>query len=185
MTRGKPGATLAAVVGCLVAVITVAFAAYGLWDRKSMIICKRSPHLSQISAVESAVNNFQIEYGFLPSSEPRLKTDNPAGIKLLAVLLGMERESPEMVNKRRIWFLSTKEVSERKGGLLYNSTRDSVEGLFDAWGNPLIVELDVENRGELLINYGPRTVELKGRAVAAYSAGKDKKIGTQDDLRNW
>jgi hypothetical protein len=133
-------------------------------------------------AVELAVNNFYTDYGSLPDVGDKVQTDTAAGVRLLTILLGSEEESgtPQQ-NPRATKYLSVKETKTKVKGLLYDASGKSVVGLYDSWGNPFVVELDVDNDECLRLKIGAGTVELKGKRVAVYSAGADKKLGTSDD----
>jgi hypothetical protein len=137
-------------------------------------------------AVELAVNNFYTDYGSLPDVGDKVQTDTATGVRLLTILLGSEEESgtPQQ-NPRATKYLSVKETKTKVKGLLYDASGKSVVGLYDSWGNPFVVELDVDNDQCLRLKIGAGTVELKGKRVAVYSAGADKKLGTSDDVRSW
>lgn len=138
-----------------------------------------------VRGLEEAVDNYMKEYGRLPSSSSGSETAGKEGRELLTVLLGMETESPEMKNPRAIKFLPVKEGEGRKDGLIYDETYHRIEGLFDGWGRPYVVMMDVTNKGALRFNHGSGAIELPGKLVAAYSTGADGKAGTRDDIRSW
>lgn len=114
-----------------------------------------------------------------------MQTDGSGGVRFLNVLLGLEGDSAQKQNLRDIKFLSAKEAKGRKVGLKYDEEGNRVEGLYDLWGNPYIVEINVKNEDKLRFNHGGRIIELLGRSVAAYSPGKDGKPGTADDVVTW
>ena len=137
-------------------------------------------------AVELAVNNFFTDYGHLPDVGDKVQTDTADGVRLLTILLGSEGHSgPPQQNPRATKYLSVKETKTKVKGLLYDASGKSVVGLYDSWGNPYVVELDVDNDQCLRLRIGAGTVELKGKRVAVYSAGADKKLGTSDDVKGW
>ncbi|MES2921978.1 MAG: DUF4190 domain-containing protein [Verrucomicrobiota bacterium] len=137
-------------------------------------------------ALVSAVDNFYTEYGALPNVGSRVTTDSPEGRKLLSILLGLDEKSDKSLNSRGIKFLSVKEAkANRSGGLVYSGSGNSVEGLYDSWGNPFTVELDADYNEELHFTVASRAVDLNGRRAVAYSPGADKKLGTADDVINW
>jgi hypothetical protein len=135
-------------------------------------------------ALESAVNNFHLEYDVLPTADGHLRTDGSDGARFLSVLLGKEEGSSKQ-NFRDIKFLSVREAKGRKNGLSYSATGNRVEGLYDSWGNPFIVKMNVKKEDKLRFMLGDRFIELQGRTVAVYSAGKDEKPGTADDVKTW
>lgn len=146
--------------------------------------CKRTTELSTCVALESAVNNFHIEYGAIPKVATKVRTNTPEGVKLLTILLGMEKSAaPE--NGRAIKFLSVKEGKDAKNGLIYDPTGASVVGLFDRWGSPYTVMLDQDDDEQFQVGQGKMTKTLKGRRVAVTSPGKDGRPGTPDDIVTW
>jgi prepilin-type N-terminal cleavage/methylation domain-containing protein len=144
-------------------------------------------------AVESAVNTFYSEYGYMPVEvsdtediQP-IRTDDP---KLLTVLLGKNEQTQPPLNRKEIQFLVVKEgqrVGNRgKGGLVYSADGNSVIGLFDPWGNPFFVALDTNYDDRLEVTLGSRPSQrLNGRKVAVYSAGSDQQLGTTKDVKTW
>ena len=154
-------------------------------ERTGLTTCKKSTDLATATALESAVQNFYTEYGKLPYAESRVITDTPEGVKFLTILLGLDENAPPLVNTRAIKFLSVKEGKSRRNGLIYGASGNAVDGLFDSWGNPYTVELDSQYREHLHFIIGKRSIDLKGRRVAAYSPGPDHKLGTSDDVRTW
>ena len=136
-------------------------------------------------ALESGIINFYTEYGNLPNVGNQVSTDTPEGIKLLTILLGLERNAGNHENQRDINFLGAKEGKDKRNGLIYNATGTAVEGLYDAWGNPYNLALGIRNEERVQFSIGTQTFDLKGRWTAVFSAGPDKKLGTSDDLRSW
>jgi hypothetical protein len=137
------------------------------------------------SSLASAVENFYGEYNRLPDvGGDRFQTNGPAGKKLLEILLVMEGPQPEPQNGRSVIFLQGKEAKGRKDGIAYGPD-DSVEGVFDVFGNPYTVVLNSEYEDELVFQYGGQSVKLRGKQVAVWSVGEDGKEGTKDDLKSW
>ncbi len=155
---------------------------------------RKTTALATATAIETAVNNFYTEYGSMPSdgsADIVLKTDAAPGIKMLEVLLGMEGTGTNVLNTRAIKFLSVREGKGKKNGLIYNTTGTAIEGLFDPWGGPFHVMLDLDYDEKLdipssVLN-GGRT--LNGRRVAVWSLGNDGVKGTggkkSDDVVTW
>jgi hypothetical protein len=137
------------------------------------------------NALESAVNSFYIEYGKLPVVANRVTTHSPQGVEFLNILFGFKEKSADPQNSRQIKFLSIREGKNRKNGLIYSESGDSVDGLFDPWGNPYTVILDTDHDELLRFKIADKDVELKGRRVAVFSPGADQKEGTVDDIRTW
>ena len=147
-------------------------------------IAKKTTALATETAVESSITNFYKDYGTLPKVPTEVKTNTPAGVELLTILRGMET-SATLQNIRGIKFLSVREGKNGKNGLIYDPSGAFIVGLYDPWGNPYTVVLDHDYDEQLHFTYGGRTVDLRGRRVAAYSPGKDGKPGTADDILTW
>jgi hypothetical protein len=154
-------------------------------SRGEMTTNRKTTSLATAIAIESAVNCFYIEYGTMPDVGTRVKTDTPEGVKLLVILLGLEDKAANPQNKRGVKFLSVKEGKDHRNGLVYSPKGDRPEGLYDRWANPYTVELDTQYREQLQFTIASRAVDLKGRRVAVYTPGPDKKLGTSDDVRTW
>ena len=138
-----------------------------------------------VCSVEAAVNQFNAEYGKLPIASERILLSGPGGVGFLTILLGNEKDSADRQNPKGIRFLSAREAKNRRGGIQYGDIGAKVEGFFDPWGNPYVVILDVKNEGGLHFDHGSKTVDLPGKSVAVYSAGKDGKVGNTDDIKTW
>lgn len=182
--RRRSGFTLVELLVVIAIIVVLAAAGFGAgtiaMNRAKVVTSKASA-----TAIVSAVNSFYTDYGALPDVGDSVKTDRGQGPKLLEILLGLEGKSGKMQNPRGNKYLSVKETKTRSKGLKYSSSGNSVEGLFDDWGNPFVVELDVTYEEKLRFNHGSRPVTLNGVRVAAYSAGADKQLGTDDDIKSW
>lgn len=136
-------------------------------------------------AVESAVVQFEVEYGRLPEvGSHAFDCDDAEGRSLAEILLGMEEEDSRAQNPRKIPFLSIETPrSSAKVGLLYGKGSE-VLGIYDAWGEPFEILLRKPGeRGITLVHQG-KTVTIK-RPVVVFSKGEDKIAGTKDDVRTW
>jgi hypothetical protein len=144
---------------------------------------RRETALATASAIESAVNNFYAEYGYLPTT---LTNDTEINTKdnitdFLNILLGLDSTSGTPLNKRQIKFLTVKEGKNNKNGLIINSAGTAVTGLYDPWGGPYKVMLDADSDAHLKVN----GKALDNRLVAVWSDGSDRIAGTKDDIRTW
>jgi hypothetical protein len=129
-------------------------------------------------AIESAVNNYLIEYGEMPHrGTSDITTCTSTDKELLHVLLGEEND----MNKRSIKFLGVREGKENRNGLVYAKDGRSVIGLFDPWGEGYHVRLDLDSDQKIVV----RGEALNDRRVAVWSDGPDRKSGTQDDEEIW
>jgi prepilin-type N-terminal cleavage/methylation domain-containing protein len=171
----------------VIAIIAVLAAAGFAAGNAAIQKARKVTALASATAIETAVNNFFTEYGSMPSaasSDTTVKTDDAT---LLTVLLGLETGS-NVLNTRGVKFLSVKEGKNKKGGLIYNPNGNSVTGLYDPWGGPYNVALDLDYDEQ--VKPAPKAggaVTLNGRRVAVWSDGADYK-GTNkatDDVKTW
>lgn len=187
MSEVSPSPSSGSKVGLIVAIGGLIVAAWMIADhreRSRVTICKRSPEMAMAYDIESAVINFQTEYGRLPEGPERLATDSPEGIRLLEVLSGKETGAVRE-NSRSIKFLNVREETRGKGGIRHSNDSKRIMGVFDRWGKPLIVLLNRGDSDEFQFQHGQRTVHLKERKVAVFSAGEDRQIGSADDVTTW
>ena len=144
-------------------------------------ICKQTPDLFSATALETAANGFRVEYGRMPArgvTDIICRTDQD--IPFLLALLGMEA-GPDRLNTGSFKFLSVKEGKGKEGGLIYTEDGKSVAGLFDRWGGPYFVMLDLDGDGKVEIPKGP----VLQRRTAVWTNGPDGKPGGGDDLQTW
>ena len=161
-----------------VIVIPLLFAAGFAAGNSAITKAQKITTLATATAIEMAVNNYMTEYGTMPSegsSDTTLTTS--ADNSLLEVLLGLE----DKLNTRSIKFLSVREGSEKKNGLVYDSNGRSVVGLYDPWGGGYKVRLDLDSDEKLDVS----GESLDNRRVAVWSDGPDRKAGTKDDIKTW
>ena len=134
-------------------------------------------------SLASAVENFYGEYNRLPDvGGRRVVTAYGGGLDLLRILLALEKRGGQ--NDRSVIFLQGKEAKDQRGGIDYGDG-DTVEGVYDAFGNPYTVILNADYEDELVFQWGGREVRLRGKQVAVWSVGKDGIEGTEDDARSW
>jgi prepilin-type N-terminal cleavage/methylation domain-containing protein len=183
-TSRRSGFTLIELLVVIAIIVVLAAAGFGA-GMVAMNRAKKMTSEATATALEQAINNFYIEYGSLPNVGNKVKTNTGEGVRLLNVLLGLEGDTTKLENTRAMKLLSAKETKERSGGLRFNSTGRSAEGLYDAWGNPFTVELDVKYEERMRVTVGSKTAILNGRRCAIYSPGQDKKLGTADDIKTW
>ena len=183
-SRRRPGFTLIELLVVIAIIVVLAAAGFGA-GIVAMNNAKKIASVATAKALESAVNNFYTEYGSLPDVPERVKTDGGEGVRLLNVLLGLEENSNKMQNLRMLKLLQVVETKTRTKGLLYSANGRSAEGLYDSWGSPFTVQMDVNYEERLRISLGGKIEQLNGRRVAVYSPGADKQLGTSDDVKSW
>lgn len=150
---------------------------------------KKTTAMAAATSFISAVNSFQTENGSLPvpagtsgkDGGTRFQTDTGEGVKILNILMGKEDE----INARKIPYFQTKEGKAKKGGVIYNTQKTEVTGMYDPFGNPYYIVLDTNYEDQIKVQPGNTETILTGRKAAVYSAGADKKLGTADDVKTW
>jgi len=180
----RRGFTLIELLVVIAIIVVLAAAGFGA----GIIAMNRAKTIASVAtakALENAVNNFYTEYGSLPDVPERVQTDGGEGARLLNILLGLEENSSKMQNSRMLKLLQAVETKTRTKGLLYSANGRAAEGLYDSWGSPFHVQLDVNYEERLRVSLGSKTEQLNGRRVAVYSPGADKKLGTTDDVKSW
>lgn len=178
----------------VIAIIAV-LAGLGSAMANSMIQkAKKTTCLAAASAIETAVNNFYTEYGSMPSADTTdttLKTNATEGLDLLRVLLGIEPSTASPIhNPRGIKFLSVKEGKANKNGLIYDAAGTDITGMYDPWGGPynIILDLDYNEKISAKTKAETTAVTLNGRRVAVWSDGADGVSATgksTDDVKTW
>jgi hypothetical protein len=187
--QGRGLASAGLILGYTTTILIPSLAAAGFAAANAAIQNARTvTTVSTANAIELAVRGFHIEYATLPApgvSDTILRTDQDTAF--LHVLLGTEAPGPAAINTRSIRFLSAKEGIAGKNGLVYASPdSDRIVGLFDPWGGPYHIALDLDDDGKLSVpSAGGTTITLKGRRTAVWSNGPDRKPGTNDDIANW
>lgn len=150
--------------------------------------------------VANGVEQFYSEYHLLPDptggttednfGDP-FETDAASGIALLEIIAGLEEDNDDMQNERKLRMLSVKEADKgRRGGIVYSSDGDSIEGLFDPWGEPYYIILDYDYDGRL--EFKPSAAytydaRLNNKRVAVYSLGTDSPTNAKrkDLVKTW
>ncbi len=157
---------------------------------------------STATAIDQALNMFYSEYGTfpIPSSVDIPAPPNPLemttsgtdGQAMLEALLGNDSG----MNPRGLNFLSLKEgrvdaLTGGKDGIVYNDAGDVI-GVFDFWGNPFNVVIDVNFEERLEFTPDPAEIDgaqeirLNGRRVAVYSPGAEEGEGTVRSMaKSW
>jgi prepilin-type N-terminal cleavage/methylation domain-containing protein len=189
--RGFTLIELLVVIAIIAVLAGVGFSAGGSAIQKA----KKTTCLAAAVSIESAVNNFYTEYGSMPSDGPLDKTDTKSDTNLLKVLLGLEpTTATTRLNPRGIKFLSAKEGKANKNGLIYDTGGTDVTGMYDPWGGPyhVILDLDYDEKVAPAPSAGGG-VTLNGRRVAVWSNGADNtglsgNTGpgkATDDVKTW
>ncbi|MFA4943648.1 MAG: type II secretion system protein [Lentisphaeria bacterium] len=134
-----------------------------------------------ISALETAVRNFEATYGYLPYTGGAPTNDAaPAYSSLLDILSGQTGASPDL-NTRRMKFLE----------LQPKVSNPAQNGYEDVWGKDFHIALDYDYDGKVASGTGGVYKEVP-KTVAIWSNGPNKKDddgkpkgGGGDDINNW
>lgn len=173
----------------LLVVITIIAVLAGLSFAGVNLAIKKSKKLEgqvMASSIATAVENYYQEYNRLPDVGD--KVDTGGSEKLLQILAGLEGTGDGVENSRSVIFLQGKEAKSsksKKGGIVYSSSGDSIDGIYDPFGNSYVVILNTNYDDALEFSYGSKQVRLRGKQVAVYSPGGDKELGTSDDMKTW
>ena len=187
--RAVRGFTLVELLVVITIIVILAGAGFSAGN-SAIQKAKKTTCLAAATAIESAVNNFYTEYGSMPSDEStdtEFVTDEAAGINLLKALLGIDKT----LNPRGLKFLSAKEGKSNKNGLIYNSSSTDVTGMFDPWGGPFNVKMDLDYDEKVVVQpkgAGNLSANLNGRRVAVWSDGADGISASgkaADDVKTW
>jgi prepilin-type N-terminal cleavage/methylation domain-containing protein len=182
--RSRSGFTLIELL--VVISIIMVLAAFGFAailkvnHKKDMLVTQTG-----VTDLSMAMNAYFDTYNRMPSvgGSDELTADGQAGTELLKILLGKEDSGSEMQNPKGIAFLTTKIGKNRKqGGLIYSG--GNVEGLFDAWGQPLHIKFDEDLDNEI-----PDPIKqgdlVRQKKVIVWSFGADGKVGDNDEVKSW
>lgn len=185
--RPRRGFTLIELLVVIAIIAVLAAAGFSVGNRALNNARKVSAQATATS-LDQSVNMFFSEYGMFPiESGGGREVDTGSSPTFLNALVGRD----ESLNPRGVRFLSAKE-GRRQGeggrdGLVYGDG-NNVRGLYDPWGNPYTVILDV-NYEERLTFTTPdnRSVTLNGRRVAVYSPGvpDGEQVTTSDLVKTW
>lgn len=154
---------------------------------------KKITALATCTAIETSVNNFFTEYGYMPkdiSVDPTTPLNTKDDIEFLNVLLGLTETTTPPLNTRAIKFLTVKEGKANKNGLMYSSDGKTITGLYDPWGGKYYVMLDGDYNDAIEVKTAAgSSKKLNGRKVAVWSNGadaaKDAVGKVTDDVMTW
>jgi prepilin-type N-terminal cleavage/methylation domain-containing protein len=203
--RAVRGFTLVELLVVITIIVILAGAGFSAGN-SAIQKAKKTTCLAAATAIESAVNNFYTEYGSMPSdqstdtqpSAPLKTNDDTTGVSLLTALLGLEPSTASpMYNPRKLKFLSAKQSKSKprdavkRDGIVYDENDDDKpEGMYDPWGGPfnIIMDLDYDEKISVKTKAETTTATLNGRRVAVWSDGADGISASgkaADDVKTW
>ncbi len=187
ISRHRGGFTLIELL-VVIAIIAVLAAAGFAGGMAAINRAKRLTCQSAATALESGINQFYQEYGRLPDVGETCNTSNGQGVQLVTILLGKEASSNSMQNNKQLNFLAgMKDGKNKKGGLIYAGGSNTIEGLYDPWGNGYEITLDQDYYEEIIDPTSSGTT-LRGRRVLVWTKGADQKVGgtgADQDVKTW
>jgi len=138
--------------------------------------------INTLNGLAQAIEAFEAEYENPPNT-PSLdfETEGPQAAELVTVLLGKEDPASNMQNHHQLSFLIIQISKNKKRGGLVFSPDNKVEGIYDAWGNPLRVILRPPGQATMTFQQSGKQVTIS-RPVVVMSKGADGKWDTKDDL---
>jgi len=190
--RRPRGFTLVELLVVIAIIAVLATAGFGAANA-AIQRARKTTALAVATALESAVNNFQNDYGTYPittSGDGTTVVRTDQDVEFLEILLGMNTTE----NPRGIRYLNLKEGEGRKNGIIYAGDRSSVQGLFDPWGGAYFVAMNLSMEDKVEVSPtatavgGQSNRTLNGRNVAVWSNGADGVNGggkPTDDVKTW
>jgi len=140
---------------------------------------------SDIRVLVSAMQQYQKEYGYWPRSGSATLQDQRYGAKvpnaiIMRILNGTESrgDGGSDNNPRQINFIAMK----APGG--FAPVLDDAGNAIDPWGTPYQIVFDSNYDASCSIRdsvYG----EISGEEIVVWSAGRDRILDTEDDLKSW
>ena len=182
-TSNKPSALKQVIFGVVVAFAIAASAIVFLSSRIPRANPPELQTLTCLQALAQSIEGFENEYKKLPDvSLLDFETEGREAVKLITILLGREQGTQiDKQNPRQIAFLATRLTkNRRRGGLVYSSTNE-IEGIYDAWGEPLRIILRPPGQSTLTVPHLGKQVTTSKPAVVL-SRGPDQKWETEDDI---
>ncbi len=156
--------------------------------------------------LEIAIDGFHQDYYKLPSPEAeypsadnirkpyRAQKKDPLGSSMLRILANQET-TEDIVNHKGVEYYTPEEgKASSDTGAIGGASRDSsgnITGLYDSYGQPfhIIFNFDHDSGTDVpkitSTKSKPEIQKLSGKDSAVFSAGKDRKILSRDDVKTW
>jgi len=185
--RGFTLVELLIVIAIIMVLASLGFAGV----QTAMKRAKTVQSLNIATNVAQGIQSFYDEYGSLPSTSAtaaEINTNSGEGVTLLRVLLAQEGGGTSALNTKSINYLSIKEAKGKKAGLDYGTGTTTVNGLYDAWGEPYFIVFDDDYNDEIPNPIRFATTEpaiIRGAKAIVYSKGADRIRNTRDDVKSF
>jgi prepilin-type N-terminal cleavage/methylation domain-containing protein len=173
----------------VIAIIAVLAAAGFAVGPAMMNRAKKVSSQAGATSIAQAVEQFFTEYSALPdpgtnSADAQFSTKEANGKKLLQILAGIDDGDQ---NPRKIRFLSAKEAKNGMDGIKYSTDGKSIDGMYDAWGEPFFIRLDYNYDERIDVNVAGTSTTLNGRKVAVWSLGvrNPAEANSKSLVRSW
>ena len=192
------------IVMAIIAILAgLSFTAGGSMIRKAKMVKAQATTI----AIEQAVNNFVSEYGIFPKTgvkgDEKVATADKSSafdVEFLNALLGIEK-SQTPLNSRGIKFLDVVEAKKgKKDGMVYRGGQAAaenieVEGLYDPWGGPYLVQFDGDYDEAITAKTASELASkvVRGKKVIVWTNGENnltdqsnsKKGKNTDAVKTW
>jgi len=189
LSRGAVGGTGMAITGLILGLFMLIFG-----DNHNYLRATDPKARKVCGDIDAAILAYYDDYGHLPLShgisqagqDIEILSNRPQGVELLTVLMGLEDESPDMLNPKKIRFLDLPEGKSNRDGIIYDSD-DRILGFYDPWGQPYRVLLDADSNESLDNPFSNDGQPVLKRRVATFTFGKNGKNdhGYRDDIKTW
>lgn len=153
----------------------VGYAFLGGIRSRNLFFTTQTSHVA--TNIAGAVDSFYLDYGSFPVSGSVDTTfDFLNDASKFDVLLGSPSGATFSPSTPR--YLSLRAAKNGKHGIVYDASGTKIMGIFDAWGNPYRIRMDLDMDGTILVNGRP----VHGKHAVVWSDGPDQVPNTTDDI---
>jgi prepilin-type N-terminal cleavage/methylation domain-containing protein len=169
---------------------------------------RKTTALATATNIVTGIRQFYGDYSILPDpssatedntgsgSHYATDTAGSSGTELIEILSGLEDDTAGSVqNDRKLNYLSIKDAKNSRGGVDYSADGNTVNALFDPWGEPYYIVMDYDYDERLIFTpdgNGEATnitteVTLNGQVGAVYSLATDTPADAKrrDIVQTW
>lgn len=205
LQRSRKGFTLVELLVVMAIIATLAGISTPLIMGK-LDKAKETKSKALATQLELAIDSFHKDYHKLPTPEVQYPLEDnirspyiadatdPYGPAMLRILANQELDE-DKINYKGVQYFSPSEGKAAAigaiGGASVNTT-GAITGLYDEYGQPyhIVLNFDHDSGTEApgikpLDAVIPPIIKLTGKDAAVFSAGKDRKVLTRDDIKAW